>query len=256
MVTGGTRVPLSAAELATLDPRARVVAIARAELDSTDWQKYQRDAAPCYPFGVRKLWCGIFALWCLRAAGLTQWLWVDRDGFVFGLGWRVAVPPQPGDVVVKHAPFAHHSIVEEVRGGTIHVIAGNTGTSPGVVARQSYSATSREITVYTIRPLVDAAISAGAPLPPAPNGTVGFVFSARLLLFGVEGDDVSEWQRFLKTWRYQETPVLSPAHGPGRFDGYTHAATVAFQLAQRIGVDGKVGPQTRTAARVVIAERA
>ena len=229
MVAGGTLVPLSASELAALDPRARVVAIAVGELDSDDWQHYQTEAAPVYPFGVRKSWCGIFALWCLRQAGLTEWLWKDRDGFVFRLGWRVTSSPQPGDIGVKHEPYAHHWVVERVDfvAGIIHAIAGNG--EGGEVVRQQYSLGSREIDVYTIQRLVDAATEPGASnSPPDPR---------RIMRLGDEGPDVTGWQAFL------QGQIVG-----GRFDAYTVACTRVYQQGRGLVPDGVVGPLTRKAA--------
>ncbi len=68
---------------------------------------------------------------------------------------------------------------------------------------------------------------------------------ARILKLGREGPDVLKWQELLDGWRYRGQQVLPETRRSGVFDGFTHAATVAFQHAERLTIDGKVGPQTR-----------
>ncbi len=119
--------------------RSRVVAIARAELGIQDPQKYIRDAAPMY-VGLppnAKAWCGIFALWCYRQAGLTDKKWVDRLGFAEGYLPHVFGIPEPGDLAY-YERGQHYAIVERVADGYVYTIDGNAKTAPleGVETRR------------------------------------------------------------------------------------------------------------------------
>jgi hypothetical protein len=106
------------------EARARVVAFAVAELGNADPERYYPEACPAYVgTGDSKQWCGVFALWCLRRAGLTTKLW--RDGVGFAYGYLPHVPlPEPGDVAF-FAANQHHAIIEEVGGGYVTLINGN-----------------------------------------------------------------------------------------------------------------------------------
>lgn len=114
-------------------------------------------------------WCGIFALWCLQAAGLAPgviWqindLWdgtgrtPSRNGFGFceplGLP-RVAVP-KAGDVVV-FAKLTHHAIVSsfDAAGPKLETIDGN---QPHITRRVRIGASPR--VYYSIAPLLSAAL--------------------------------------------------------------------------------------------------
>lgn len=64
---------------------------------------------------------------------------------------------------------------------------------------------------------------------------------ARLIRSGSRGADVRAWQTALAHRGYEPGPI------DGIFGDLTDAATRAFQLAARIGVDGVVGPETRGA---------
>ena len=142
MVAGGTLVPLSPGELAALDPRARVVAIAVGELDSDDWQHYQTEAAPVYPFGVRKSWCGIFALYVCKLSGLKMSPWPLK--YLKGDGideLSVSAKPRTGDIGIVDARNTnrltnHHFIVTDVQGGVVKSIDGNAGMLMEIVQNQ------------------------------------------------------------------------------------------------------------------------
>ncbi len=119
------------------EARLRVVAIARAELGEQDPQRYYRDAAPQF-VGVTPnaiAWCGVFALWCYRKAGLTSKTWVTGRGFAEGYMPRVQLP-EPGDLAY-YASGQHYAIVEAVGAGKVHTIDGNAMRAPleGVVMR-------------------------------------------------------------------------------------------------------------------------
>lgn len=117
--------------------RSRVVEIALGELGPNrsakdqDPQKYIRDAAPIYigqPPNA-KAWCGIFALWCLRQAGLTTKTWVDGRGFAYGYLPAVSLP-EPGDVMYFGGKLSHYAVVERYENGRVYTIEGNTLTAP------------------------------------------------------------------------------------------------------------------------------
>jgi hypothetical protein len=142
-----------------LDKRARVVALAASQVGVTDPRLYWLDAFGSWSEGLRKFaWCGVFALWCLRNAGLTSRHWISGLGFIWvdSAGKRSKSPylpttstPAAGDIAYFDKPYQHYAIVEEVDGTTIHLIAGNT---PNV----SRSTTTRSKAVfYSIAPLVN-----------------------------------------------------------------------------------------------------
>ncbi|GAA3948317.1 hypothetical protein GCM10022406_32690 [Hymenobacter algoricola] len=78
-------------------------------------------------------WCGIFAVWATRAAGLNVGTWQIGTGISRTPGFRQISPAQvkKGDVGYVNQPFQHHFLVREVHpDGTIDTIDGNSaGTS-------------------------------------------------------------------------------------------------------------------------------
>jgi hypothetical protein len=130
--------------------RARVVRIATEELNGgteaeQDPQRYIRDAAPQYigqPPNA-KAWCGIFALWCLRQAGLTTKLWADGKGFAYGYLPIVRLP-EPGDIAYHGGALSHYCVVARVESvpgsrAIVHTIDGNVLRAPREgVARRSH----------------------------------------------------------------------------------------------------------------------
>jgi hypothetical protein len=129
--------------------RDRVVEIARAELGLSDASKYWRDvltSGPPYP----PHWCGAFALWCLRQAGLTDWHWEIGKGFLWRL--RRTTEPQPGDIGYQDQPFQHHFVVADVGQHTIASIDGNQG-SPGVQERHR-ALSNPGLVFFSIEPLL------------------------------------------------------------------------------------------------------
>jgi hypothetical protein len=120
-----------------LDARARVVEIARGELGPQDPDKYWAVVCPALVGHEHTIaWCGGFALWCLREAGLTDLSWVVGKGFVGHL--RSTALPEPGDVAVFGAPLWHHAIVTGFGDGHVETIDGNTMPFPleGVTAKR------------------------------------------------------------------------------------------------------------------------
>ncbi len=136
------------------DARARVVAIAQGELGDRDPDKYWRLVQPAlmgHPHDVA--WCGGFALWCLRMAGLCDWSWKIGSGFLEIKGLPKISLPEPGDIGYL-AKNAHHFIVEDVHDGKVFSIDGNHLAPP----REGVGAAVRLLgdvtTFYSIRNLV------------------------------------------------------------------------------------------------------
>lgn len=70
-------------------------------------------------YAKQKAWCGGFALWCLREAGLAADVdWIDSLGFLSKhcklLRLDLGELPQPGDIAFFQAQ-QHHAVVSEVR---------------------------------------------------------------------------------------------------------------------------------------------
>lgn len=143
-----------------LDARARVLAIARGELGEQDPNKYYRDAAP--QFADRGLehkvsWCGVFALWCLRQAGLTDATWSSspsRPGFAPEI-LKATHDPEPGDVAV-FSHLWHHAIVAELPGdGTVRTVDGNTLPAPLEGVAERTHPIAAVFAFYSLRPLIE-----------------------------------------------------------------------------------------------------
>lgn len=138
------------------DARARVVAIAQAELGDQDPDKYWRLVCPAlmgHPHDVA--WCGGFALWCLRTAGLCDWSWKIGSGFLEVKGLPKVSLPEPGDIGYL-AKGAHHFVVDHCQDGQVYSIDGNHFTAP----REGVGTAVRRIVdvsaFYSIRNLVPA----------------------------------------------------------------------------------------------------
>lgn len=193
--------------------RARVVAIAAAELGEQAPDRFWRVVCPAFvghPHDVA--WCGGFALWCLREAGLCDWEWVPGKGFLYRLPRTHA--PEPGDIAYFGA-LAHHAVVEEVHGPSIISIDGNTMPAPLEGVTRKVRDRSAVTDFYSIAPLLAAA--PGAPATLRMGATHPDVFRLQRLL-GVTAD--------------------------GAFGPRTHAAVVAFQVSKGLKGDGVVGPAT------------
>ncbi len=148
--------------LITADARARVVAIAAAELGEQLPHKYYADAAPIYMTTKpnEKSWCGVFALWCLRKAGLTRILWKDGVGFLYPMGLPGVSIPEPGDIAYFNMPFQHHAIVREVKNGWVYTYDGNTMRGTPQAPKEGVTEKRYRLTdgrYYSIRNLVAAA---------------------------------------------------------------------------------------------------
>jgi hypothetical protein len=208
------------------------------ELDSTDWQKYQTEAAPCYPHGVRKSWCGVFVTWVLRQAGLIDYHWTNVLGIIYRLApkWKTVSLPKPGDVGVKHEPNAHHFFVRKVVGSVVFGVAGNAGSYPGHVGEQMYALDDPGVDYYPMDAIVDVADAATSNTDPPPGVSVDG------LRRGDKGDAVGLWQRRLMALGYD----LAPWNDDGDFGSLTEKRTREYQ--QAVLVTGVVDANTRKAA--------
>jgi hypothetical protein len=134
--------------------RERVVAIARGELGEQSPDKYWALVCPALMGRPHEVsWCGGFALWCLRTAGLCDWNWKVGSGFLEVRGLPKVSIPEPGDVAY-YTRAQHHAVVERVESGRVFTIDGNTMSAPkeGVVAHAR--PINEAAAYYSIRKLV------------------------------------------------------------------------------------------------------
>jgi len=112
------------------DARARVVALARGELGEQNPDKYWSVVQPGLMGHAHDIsWCGGFALWCLRMAGLCDWNWKIGSGFLEVKGLPKVSLPEPGDIGYL-AKNQHHFVVERVELGKVYSIDGNHMAAP------------------------------------------------------------------------------------------------------------------------------
>lgn len=137
--------------------RPQVVALARAELGSTDRARYLTAELGFDSPGLS--WCGIWALWVLHQCGLAIGIrWVPGMGFLFLLphypphGKRV---PLPGDIAYFEA-YQHHAIVEAYHpeDDTVSLLNGN---GAGGAVTRTRRPRSDALAYYDIDPFLRAA---------------------------------------------------------------------------------------------------
>lgn len=163
--------------------RAGVIALARAEIStaavkgSREVRQYWRDVGACVgakPYNDFQLhqaadskeWCGVFALWVLREAGLIDIPWRQGVGFARGR-LPVIAKPEPADLFIGPAPMWHHGIVEthtmleirpwlkSIEGNTPCVSAKNRPAPADPIYRDGKIIGWREqLTYYSILPLI------------------------------------------------------------------------------------------------------
>ncbi len=155
------------------DTRARILEIAKAEIGpqgkgSLRVEAYWRDVLPpawtdaqVHLYAKTKEWCGCFALWCLRQAGLAHDVhWQDGLGFLGPAHLPVTRTPSRGDIGYVASPFQHHFVFDYVdNDGWIHSVDGN---QPDVREKRRRS---EHVTFYSIGPLL-AAVPDTEPSPP------------------------------------------------------------------------------------------
>lgn len=136
-------------------PRARVVRAARSEIGRCDPTRYASASGDKMPAGTS--WCGIFALWSLRKAGVTDWDWEWNVGFTSRL--QRTSNPQPGDIAYRQYPFQHQAIVESVSNGYVVTINGNSDNGCVVRKREPISSWTA---FFSIEPMIRASRGLGA----------------------------------------------------------------------------------------------
>lgn len=204
--------------------RELVVKIAAAEVDGNLPGKYWLDVlGPDWRGPYPKHWCGAFALWCLREAGLTDWRWEVGKGFL----WRLprTTDPQPGDIGYLDQPFQHHFVVERADKHTLTSIDGNQG-APGVQRRNR--AINGKSTFFSIAPLLAPATWEEETQPDTQRPT---------LRIGATGDAVTRLQQLLK-------PMYPGLIVDGRFGPQTAAVVMGFQRRAGLDADGVADPKT------------
>ncbi|NTW51005.1 MAG: DUF4157 domain-containing protein [Chlorobiaceae bacterium] len=72
-------------------------------------------------------WCGIFATYCIKKAGINIGDWQMGKGVSAYGTLKQTATPQPGDIGYIDQPFQHHCIVSKVDGEMIESIDGNSG---------------------------------------------------------------------------------------------------------------------------------
>lgn len=158
---------------AVTDYRARVIEVATGEIGpqakgSDRVYDYWREVLPegwggseVAKYAKTREWCGGFALFCLRVAGLAKDIyWHDSIGFLGPAHLKPTKTPSMGDIGVKPHPFAHHWIFKYEYDGWLYGIGGNT---PGVKEQRFRR---DEVTIYSISPLLPEDIRDTEPPEP------------------------------------------------------------------------------------------
>lgn len=88
-------------------------------------------------------WCGIFATYCIKKAGINIGNWQMGKGVSAYGTLKPTDSPQPGDIGYIDQPNQHHCIVSKVDGDTIESIDGNSGLFSEIIEnkrpRNAYS---------------------------------------------------------------------------------------------------------------------
>jgi hypothetical protein len=205
-------------------------------------------------YAASKEWCGGFALWALKRAGLASALhWLDGIGFLGPARLPRTDAPEPADVAVFPQPYWHHAIVvswQRVRevdtgDGLKHAcfrLVTIDGNQPGVVerVREVVPALKRlcaldmvsgkwgvwragDVHFYSIDPLIRQEAPTLPEIPPLDLPTVRR---------GSTGNAV-------RTLQFRLALVVDGVFGPK-----TEQAVRDFQRANGLQIDGVVGPKT------------
>ena len=133
-----------------IDRRTAVVNAAMGEVGQGNAQKYWDVVAPGSTIGKGTSWCGGFALWAIKQAGLAaNTFWQFGKGFLYNL--PITSSPQPGDIAY-FTKNQHHAVVQSVNpDNTVNLINGN-----GAGGKVSLSKTPKSsiAAFYSIQPLI------------------------------------------------------------------------------------------------------
>jgi len=115
--------------------RTKLLQIAVNEEGSADplkyWQGVTTPQMATEAVSRKLAWCGVFALWALKQAGIVPGTtsWVFGKGFVGPLGLPATKTPQPGDIAYIDQPYQHHALVISVNeDGSVTTVDGNQPT--------------------------------------------------------------------------------------------------------------------------------
>lgn len=221
----------------TVSYRDRVIEIAQAEIGpqtkgSAKVYGYWRDVLPATltdaqvkHFAAKAEYCGGFALWCLRQAGLAKDVdWKIGQGFLYQLPQTRT--PSRGDIGYLPQPFQHHLLFAYEHDGKVHSIDGN---QPDV---REKTRPRQGMVFYSIQPLIDAVETVPRerdtlPVPKMPTVWIGHCD----IIIGLE------LQRLLVAKGF-------PLKVDGVFGPKTHAVVKQFQLVSALTTDGIVGEKT------------
>lgn len=138
-------------------PRDKIIGAALRELGEQNPDKYWAEVQPSL-MGSGAAWCGGFALWALKQAGLAGdlvWeIWKGpgtKTGFIGPAHLVTTTDPKPGDIAY-FSNLQHHAIVKSYDGETLETIDGNQGPGEQVKVR---TRNPKEVTAfYSIEPLL------------------------------------------------------------------------------------------------------
>lgn len=170
---------LSATEFRDLVVATAVAEMGEALKGSSKVLRFWRGAAPSMPTATRRAmadekdYCGAFALYCYRVAGIAP----PGAEWTIGRGFASMLPllprterPAKGDLVV-FADKWHHAIVERVTTDDLFTVDGNSSfydevqkawAPVGVWRRKRPLATLGQRWYYSIQPWIDVAVAAEA----------------------------------------------------------------------------------------------
>lgn len=177
------------------DYRARIIEIASAEIGTQGKgaprvYDYWRDVLPpewsdaqVKLYAKTKDWCGGFALWCLRQAGLAADVhWKDGLGFLYKLPQTRT--PSRGDVGYLAKPFQHHLLFAYEHDGKVHSVDGN---QPGVCEK---TRPRQGMVFYSIQPLIDAELEkAIRPVDGLSMPEPGFLRGQKYSVPGIQDEE-------------------------------------------------------------------
>lgn len=130
--------------------RQAIVEIALSEVGQVDPRIYLLDALGRYE---TVSWCGIFALWVYRRAGITNALWATGPrvyGFVYPLHLGSTIAPKPGDLAY-FTRNQHHAIVAAATKDEVTLVNGNgEGSKVTITTQLRLSVAS----FFSIEPLI------------------------------------------------------------------------------------------------------